>query len=326
MQAYSAPYRMSSLLLGAIAAGMYGCAPPSDSPDWPIFDSATEPPPVSTIIDARPAALFDGRPIVWGELRPILNEAAGAVALEEVILDHLLEDAMARAGRSIEPDDVAAERRRLLKSIHSDPDISIRLLDELRRRQGLGTRRFDALMRRNAALRALVRDEVSVPETAVERLFDIAHGPRRQARLMVLPDLAAAQCAIRRVESGEFFGEVAVEVSTDSSAARGGLLQPISRSDPSYPEALRNVLWSLEPDNISSPVLIDEGYLVLMLVREIEGDGVELEAVRPELERVARLNQQRLLMDQLARRMLGNCSITVYDDALHESWTRRQRP
>ncbi|MHC4447387.1 MAG: hypothetical protein ACYSXF_06360, partial [Planctomycetota bacterium] len=137
---------MGSLLLAAIAVGMYGCTPASDSVDSLILGGESGPPPVSTVIDARPAALFNGRPISWGELRPILNEAAGAVALEEVILDHLLEDAMTRAGLSIEPDDIAAERRRLLETLHPDPDISIRLLDELRRRQGLGTTRFDAMM------------------------------------------------------------------------------------------------------------------------------------------------------------------------------------
>ncbi len=62
-----------------------------------------------------------------------------------------------------------------------------------------------------------------------------------------------------------------------------------------------------------------------MLVREIEGDGADLEAERPTLERLVRLNQERLLMDRLARRLLTNTTLTIYDDALHESWNRRGR-
>ncbi|MEE9130101.1 MAG: hypothetical protein V3T84_08790, partial [Phycisphaerales bacterium] len=44
---------------------------------------------VSTVVDARPAALVNGRVVQWGELRPLLNEAAGAVVLQEVILDRV---------------------------------------------------------------------------------------------------------------------------------------------------------------------------------------------------------------------------------------------
>ena len=74
-----------------------------------------------------------------------------------------------------------------------------------------------------------MRDRVQVTDEAVGRLYEIIHGPKRQARLMVLATLRAADAAIQRVRSGEFFGDVAVEISTDSSASRGGLLEPISR-------------------------------------------------------------------------------------------------
>ena len=113
-------------------------------------------------------------------------------------------------------------------------------------------------------------------------------------------------------------------VSTDSSAARGGLLEPISRADLSYPEALRQALWSLESGEISSPVLLDRGYAVLVLVRELQGDGADPAQVRPELERLARLHHERLLMDQLARQMLFQVSVTIFDDALRDNWSRQR--
>ncbi|MCZ6542944.1 MAG: hypothetical protein O6768_04705, partial [Planctomycetota bacterium] len=40
----------------------------------------------STVIDARPAAMVNGMVVEWGELRPLLNEAAGAEVLQEIIL------------------------------------------------------------------------------------------------------------------------------------------------------------------------------------------------------------------------------------------------
>ncbi|MEL7474069.1 MAG: hypothetical protein AAGK04_12195, partial [Planctomycetota bacterium] len=36
---------------------------------------------------SRPPALLNGEPITWSELRPILAEAAGAEALQEVAID-----------------------------------------------------------------------------------------------------------------------------------------------------------------------------------------------------------------------------------------------
>ncbi|MCH6551869.1 MAG: hypothetical protein IH804_07640, partial [Planctomycetes bacterium] len=127
---------------------------------------------VATVIDARPAALVDSKAVGWGELRPLLNEAAGAECLQEVILDRVLDTALADAGLMVGPDEVAAEQRQLLETLDRDPDVALRLLDELRARQGLGRTRFAGLLRRNAALRALVRDQVQVTDPAVTLNLD----------------------------------------------------------------------------------------------------------------------------------------------------------
>ncbi|MHC4102505.1 MAG: hypothetical protein ACYSW1_16675, partial [Planctomycetota bacterium] len=54
--------------------------------------------PPSTMVDARPAALVEGRIVDWGGLQPLLNEAAGADVLAEVILDRMLEAELDDAG------------------------------------------------------------------------------------------------------------------------------------------------------------------------------------------------------------------------------------
>lgn len=254
-----------------------------------------------------------------------MTEAAGAIALEEYILDQAVEKEVQSAFLAIGPDDLAAERKLLLESLNEDPDTALRLLDELRYREGLGPARFQALLRRNASLRALVRDQAQVTEEAVRRMHEILHGPRRQARLIVVPDLFAAQDVIARHTAGERFGDIAVEVSIDSSAARGGLLEPVSRYDPTYPEALRKAMWSLFSGEVSAPILLEDRYAVLLLVRNLEGDGLPLEETGDALSRIVRLNQERLLMDQLARRLAGNVSVTVFDEALKDGWQRRRR-
>jgi parvulin-like peptidyl-prolyl isomerase len=280
--------------------------------------------PPSTLVDARPAALVEGRIVDWGELRPLLNEAAGADVLGEVILDLMLAPALDDAGILITTQDLDAERALFYDTLSSDPDMAARLAKQLRARQGLGRRRLNKLLRRNAGLRALVRDRVEITDEAVRRMYEIAHGPKRQPRLMIAPSLTDAQAAVNRVSAGEMFADVAVELSTDTSAARGGLLEPISRADASYPLALREALWALEPGEVSRPVFLGDRYAVLTLVRVVEGDGADFDAVRPRLERHVRLNQERILMDDLARRLLADANITIIDDELMWSWDSRK--
>lgn len=315
---------------------LYGCAAPPDSGE---IERTTSPPtsstvilpprdesqpsePASTLIDARPAAIVNGRTVNWGHLRPILTDAAGAEALQELILDRALGAMIRDAGLTISEDDLVRERSLMLETLNADGNVAIRLLDELRNRQGLGTYRFNALLRRNAAMRKLVAPRVTVTEEAVQQLHDVIHGPRRQARLITVPSLPQARSAIERIEAGEAFIDVAIDLSTDSSAARGGLLEPIAAADPSYPEALRTALWDLAAGEISRPILLGDQYAVLQLEDELPGEDVPLDNVRPELERRVRLNQERQRMDQLARTILADTNMTIFDEALRESWNR----
>ncbi|MHC5007041.1 MAG: peptidylprolyl isomerase [Planctomycetota bacterium] len=280
--------------------------------------------PPSTMIDARPAALVEGRIVDWGELRPLLNEAAGSDVLAEVILDRMLARELHDAGILITAEELDAERALFYDTLSDDPDVAARLARQVRARQGLGPTRLDRLLKRNAALRALVRDRVEINDEAVRRMYDIVHGPKRQARLIIAPTLNDAQAAINRANAGELFADVAVDVSTDSSAARGGLLEPISRADASYPQAMREALWALVPGELSRPVFLSDNYAVLSLVRVVDGDGADFYAVRPDLERLVRLNQERILMDELARRLLTEASITIIDDKIKWSWDSRR--
>jgi parvulin-like peptidyl-prolyl isomerase len=288
-----------------------------------------QPEPVTTMVDARPVALVNNEPVTWGELRESVTETAGAQAFREVIIERGLGKLLEERAITIDDSAVADERTLFITSLHEDPNVALRLLDELRARQGLGTTRFRKLLWQNAALRALVRDRIEVTPEAVERMFQLVNGPKRQARLIMTPNLSVMEDVLERLEAGESFSDLAVEVSTDSSAARGGLLEPMSRVDETYPAAVREALWKIDPDstlpgprNVSMPVLLDTGYALLFLVREVSADDVQLDTVRAEMERLVRINQERVLMDQLARSILSGANVTIIDAALNESWVR----
>jgi len=294
----------------------FGC----QTPEGPVSDRQID---VPSVIDARPPAIVDGFAVTMIDMRSSLMEAAGGEVLAEIVLDRKIEEHATAAGIAVSDGAIAAERERLIESLDPDPDRAVLLLDELRRARGLGPDRFDRLMRRNALLRAAVAKDVRLSEAQVIDLHDALHGPRRQVRLCVCDDLSAAQRAAERAAAGESFAEVTAEVSTDSSAPRGGLVEPFSARDPSWPPSIRTAAWALaQRGEISAPVLVDGGYAIIQFVREVPGDGVPLDECRAEVESSLRLAQERLLMDNLARRLLAGAQVTIFDSHLEPGWRR----
>lgn len=278
--------------------------------------------------DGRPPALVDGTPVRWGELRSRLGEAAGAAALEEIALERMLRREIRRAGIEIEQADLERERDLLLRSFEQSgaADESIdggRLLMEVRRARGLGPERFESLLWRNAALRALVRDEVEIDAERIERTGALLYGPRYRVRIITAETLGEASAALKDLRSGAPFGQVAAERSTDASAARGGVIEPISPADPAYPAALRTALGRLTPGEVSSPIAIEGGYALLILDAVIEGEDFDPDSARADLEQRARLAEERVLMQRRASRLLRSAGVTVFDPSLDWSWRRR---
>ena len=291
--------------------GLGGCdAPPSNG--TARYDVPAAPPP-------RPIAIVDRERVTIKEIEPRLLEAVGGRIVREQVLDARLARAAAREGIVIDADDLQRERDLLTATLADDPDRAERLLDELRRSRGLGPIRFEALLRRTALLRRLVADEVEITDAALEGAHDLAHGPRRVARIVVVEDLRTASDARRRLDAGTPFATVAVERSLDASADRGGLLAPVSRLDPSWPVAFRKAVFDAEIGRVSDPVRIDGRTLLILVEAERPGTGVPLDAGRAEAEAAARLAIERLLMDRLARRMVPADAIDPIDPSLRWS-------
>ncbi len=264
-------------------------------------------------------AYVDGTAIRRSALWPGLVEAAGQTVLDEVVLDRLLTERFAAQGRTLTGADVAAELSALSESLSDDPDEAARLLNELRRRRGLGDDRFDRLLRRNAMLRQLVADEVAVSDAQAQRLYDRRYGPRYRVRLFTADSARAAQRLRARALAGEPFGELAARHSTDASAAQGGLLSPISPLDPTYPQAVRDALPKLDPATergLSPVIALEGGFAVLKLEEVQEAQAVPFEEVKENLRRAARRQGERLRMEQLANALREGADVLVLDPAL----------
>ncbi len=287
----------------------------------------------------RPAAVLDSRAIGWPEVAPLLAEAAGAVVLEEVLLSRVLDDEARAQGVRVSDADIAAERAILLETLadaaQAAPDNAERLLAQVRVSRGLGDRRFADLLKRNAQLRALVRMRsgpggVSVTPEDVEQAIDLKHGPRVRARMILVRAEAQAARALERLDAGEPFAEVAMDLSADPSRLRGGLLDPVSTADPAYPVAFRRALEQTPVGRHSRAVMVPwdnaPGYVVVRVEERIPGDGEDRAAVAPRVEREVRMVRERAAMDRLARDLIDNAAgrLSVLDASLEWSWRTRR--
>lgn len=270
----------------------------------------------------RPAAMIDGEPMTWDALRAPLAEAAGAEVLRETALESRLRKRMEREGLALTEAMIERERELFAAAAASagvSSEDAAAALERVRRERGLGPVRFAALLRRSAMLRALVGPRVNVNDASIAQAYALRHGERFRARVIVTPTAREAAAALARVRGGEDFSRIAAEVSTDASAARGGVIEPISPADPAYPKALRDTLAAMKPGEVSDPVVLEGGFALLVLDERLAASAPPLDVVRAEMEREARSRQERLLMEQLAREIDAGADIRPLDAGLRWS-------
>lgn len=118
---------------------------------------------------------------------------------------------------------------------------------------------------------------------------------------------------------------LATEHSSDVSAARGGLLDPVGRFDATYPDAFREAVFSTQPGTLTPVVALDEGFAVALVTGERGGGGVSFDAARADLEDRLRLDAQQRAMATLFDRIRANMRVEPLDDALEWSWARQPR-
>lgn len=312
------------MLFAAVCASCGSVTERPEAVAEPPARTAAAQPVAAGPVTPRPPATWKGEVIEWSELQPILCERAGAVALEEAMLDRQLSRLLADRGLKLDEARVDRERIELLETLSADPQRAERLLAELRAVQGLGERRWRSLLRRNASARMLVQEQVKVTPESVDASLDAAHGARRRCRVIALADLKACAEARRRIDAGEPFGEIAVDVSTDPSAARGGLVNPVSRFDPTWPGAFRQAVWATGVGGVTPPVLVGETYVIAKVEQEMPAEPPkDPAAARALAERDVRRAQERLQMETLVAGLRqAQRDATVLDESLKDAWLR----
>ena len=280
--------------------------------------------------------MIDGSPVAAATIDARLRETAGAVVLQELALDAIIAKEFSGAGLSVSADAVRAERRLLLATITADAGVeesqAAVLVDRFRRARGLGPVRYEALLQRNARLRALVEAGGLVTSADIESGIAAELGATVLARIVVTSSYEEAARTLDAVRSeGEGsarsmkFAEAAMRISRDPSAPRGGLFGPTNPEDPQLPRLIRTAL-SAPPGSVSDVLALDAGFAVVLVESRTPArampSGSELDRLR---ERV-KMRKQREAMDRLAARLETQVTVSPIDDGLTWSWESRPRP
>ena len=311
------------LLLIIVASFAIGCqSSPTDR------DAATTTRATSQAQTPNAIAYIDGQIASRDALFALLAEAHGGEALAELVLDRRVAKRLAGEGIVLTPQDLERERERLKSDLSADEDEGQRLINAMRSRLGLGDKRYAALLKRNAGMRRLVRDGISITEPAIRQAYELRYGDRYRARLMTAADVNTLSRARQRVLNGTSFTDLAIELSTDASAAQGGLLSPISPADASYPKAVRDALVKLSAKDrasrLSPVIALADGYALLWLEQIVKRDKPPFATVREELAQAVYRDLERVRMRQLARTLIESANIVVLDPALSRSWKDHQ--
>ena len=310
----------TAFIILALTALLTGC---ETQPQPAVPTASAGPPKVAR--QAGPVAYIDGKPVTEADLHLRLMEAAGGQVLSEMILDQQIRERLAQAGITLGANLIEQEKAYMLATLSADPNEAARLLNDMRNERGLGDKRFQSMLFRNAGLRALTKDQVQVPENLLQQAYQLQHGERYRVRIIVADTLTQASDLHVRAAGGQSFADLASLNSTDASAAQGGLLSPISPIDATYPKALRQALAKMPVGGISDLIADDDHFIIMKLEAKLPAEQITFEQAKPRLARTVRLELQGQAMQQAARAMLADAKVVVLDPTLNKSWLEQKR-
>ena len=275
----------------------------------------------------RPVAIVGGQRLERSSLSAALAEAAGAVVLEETVLDAALAREIGAPLSTIGREDLDRERRNVLAMMIAESGMTeAEAIDQLERSRvarGLGPHRFDALLRRNVALRRSVASDIVVTPDELRLARDVNFGDRVRAHLIVVRSEREAEQLRQRLAAGADFEALAKSRSIDPSGAQGGLIPSVSWQDPVLPLPLQAALRTTEPGQLSAVIAMDGGSAIVRVDQRLGATGSSISD--SELESRIRLRKERVAMDATANRLLAATSVTVFDESLRWAWETRGR-
>jgi len=173
---------------------------------------------------------------------------------------------------------------------------------------GARRRALDALLR--ADLKAAPSDaEVAAYYEAHRDEF--ARPERVRLRQILTEDRGVAEKALRELAAGADFGLLADRLSREPGAATGGDQGELSRQD--LPPAFADIIFALEPGEVSRLVPADYGFHIFQVVSRSPAEVVPLEAARGEITEKLREARADQLLAELVKEARRRYNVELYE-------------
>ena len=208
----------------------------------------------------RPVASVEGTTFTRSDLDQRATIVAAEITAEAAELelqrggprDQLIDQQVQSLGQALQQADTTAVRSLVDEAVLAEraPDYGIEVTQE--------------------EVTATVAERLTRPERVraslilIDPLPDDADAEAEPTEEQLAAAREEAEAALERIEGGEAFEDVAVEVSDDFTAATGGALGWFRADDPLYPEYFE-ALADAEVGDIVGPIDIDDGIALLLL-------------------------------------------------------------
>ena len=278
-------------------------------------------------------ASVNGRTISRDELVGLLIQSRGVDVLEQLIALSLA----SAQETTVSQDDVDFEYELALRRL-SDPLSAVtsgdfdrpaaeRVLQTVLASRNMSRDELMVTLRRNAHLRKLVAQSLTLSEEDVQEEYERMYGERVQIRHIQLAAPRDVAQVRERLSAGDDFAVVARRYSANvASAKEGGLLAPFSAADDEVPEALRRLAFQLQPGEIGGPLRVGEWEHLVRRESQLPSHDRPLTQVRNEVKRRVRQRRIDARMRERYEKLFLAANDIIVDPLLRAEFEKRHPP
>jgi foldase protein PrsA len=161
-------------------------------------------------------ATVAGQPIYMSDLHDLLVRGHGVSIAYQLIASELVRQAAEAEHVTASDREIQEESERAMAEVFGQVergDQRERLLEEWLRQRGIPFKQWRMIMLRNVLLRKLVEPRVTVTDEELVKEFDRQYGRKVQVRHIQTDSLASAQQALKKLEEGADFADLARQMS-----------------------------------------------------------------------------------------------------------------
>ena len=268
--------------------------------------SAAKPPQAAPAVAEAPrpdklAAMVNGSEISRGQLAAECLSRHGASVLETLVNRKIIEQACARQGVTVTPQDVDADIDAMSRRFNVPRDKWLELIQQER---AVTARQYsEEIVWPMIALRRLAHASLEPGEDEIVKAFENQFGPSVKARIIVVRSRQEAeQARAAALSAPDDFGALARQRSVDvGTASSNGWVQPIRRH--SGEPRFEQVAFALEPGAISEVAQVADQFIVIKCEGRLPASGVKLEDVRQRLAEELRERRSRSASSEVFRKL-----------------------